>query len=84
MFFKFFFSRWSLEKQSSFLRKKGVLIGSRVKENRKIYIYMYRDIFAEVTYERDDANNPATSLKIVKGIKKLNSYLENEFKETTF
>ena len=84
MFFKYFFSRWSLEKQSAFLLKKGILIGSRVKENRKIFVYMHKDIFAEVTFEKDDVSKPATSVKIVKGIKKLNSYLENEFRESSF
>jgi hypothetical protein len=84
MLFKYLFSRWNLEKQATFLKKKGILIGSRIKDNRKIYIYMHRDIFVEVTYEEDDDTRPASSLKIVKGIKKLNSYLENEFKESTF
>lgn len=84
MFLKLFFKRWPLDKQVSFLKKKAVLIGSRTKENRKIFIYMYRDLFAEVLFRDDDPEHDAESVKLVKGLKKLNSYLENEFRESSF
>jgi hypothetical protein len=84
MFFKFFFSRWSLEKQVSFLKKKAIAIGARTKDNRRIFIYMYRDVFVEVVFQHDDPEGVAESTKLVKGLKKLTSYMENEFKEANF
>jgi hypothetical protein len=60
--------------------RKGILIGSRTKDARKIYIYMYRDRFAEVQFANDDPEDVVEHANIVKGLKNLNSYLENEFK----
>jgi hypothetical protein len=84
MFFKFFFSRWSLEKQVLFLKKKAILIGARTKDNRKIFIYMHRDVFVEVIYQQDNPEEAPESTKLVKGLKKLTTYMENEFKEANF
>ena len=80
MFFNFFFKQWPLHKQVSYLRRKGILIGSRTKDARKIYIYMYHDHFAEVQFKNDDPDGEVEHASIVKGLKNLNSYLENEFR----
>jgi hypothetical protein len=82
MFFKFLFKQWPLHKQVSYLKKKGILIGSRTKEARKIYIYMYQDHFAEILFKNDDPEGDVENANIVKGLKNLNSYLEKEFKTT--
>jgi hypothetical protein len=82
MIFKLLYRRWPLQKQVDFLKRKAILIGSRTREKRKVYIYMYRNMFAEVIFLQDDPNQPAESARIVKGLKNLNSYLENEFKNT--
>ncbi len=82
MFFKLFYRRWPLPKQVDFLKRKAILIGSRTREKRKIFIYMYKDMFAEVLFQNDDPHNEAESVSIVKGLKNLNEYLENEFKAT--
>ena len=82
MFFKLFYRRWPLHKQVDFLKRKAILIGSRTRDKRKIYIYMYRDMFAEVLFQDDDPNKPPESASIVKGLKNLNDYLESEFKAT--
>jgi hypothetical protein len=84
MFAKLFFRKWPLDKQVTFLKKKGILIGSRTKDNRKIFIYMYRDLFAEVMFNNDDSELDAERVTLVKGLKNLNSYLENQFKDATF
>jgi hypothetical protein len=80
--FKLFYRRWSLHKQVDFLKRKAILIGSRTREKRKIYIYMYHNTFAEVLFHQDDPNNQPESASLVKGLKNLNAYLESEFKAT--
>ena len=62
------------------MKKKGIMLGSRVKNGRKIYIYMLRDLFAEITFKNDNAEEPAEKINMLNGLKNLNSYLENEFK----
>ena len=41
---------------------------------------MYQDHFAEVMFAKDDPEGEVEHANIVKGLKNLNSYLENEFK----
>jgi hypothetical protein len=82
MFFKFLFKQWPLHKQVSFLKKKGILIGSRTREGRKIYIYMYRDHFAEVLFKNDNPDHEIEHANIVRGLKDLNTHLEKDFKTT--
>lgn len=80
MFFKFFFNRMSLQKQAIYLRKKGILLGTRLKDGRKIYIYMLKDLFAEVQYKNDSIDAEPETLNMVQGLDSLNDYLEKEFK----
>jgi hypothetical protein len=82
MFFEFLFRQWPLRKQVSYLKRKGILIGSRTKDARKIYIYMYEDHFAEVLFKNDNPDGEVETASIVKGLENLNSYLEKEFKTT--
>ncbi len=69
-----------MQKQVDHLKAKGILIGSRKKENRKIYVYMDNDLFAEVLFKGDNPDEEAESLNLVKGLKNLNEYLEKEFR----
>jgi hypothetical protein len=80
MLLKFFFSRFSSQKQISILRKKGIMLGTRIKDGRKIYIYMLRELFVEVIYTHDNVEESPEKLNILNGLKNLNSYLEKEFK----
>ena len=82
MLFKFLFKQWPLLKQVDYLRRKGILIGTRTKDARKIHIYMYREIFAEVVFKQDNPDGEVESANIVQGLKNLNSYLEKDFKTT--
>ena len=77
---QFLFKRLSLEKQVSYLKKKGIALGTRAKNGRKIYIYMLRDLFVEVLYRNDNAEEAPEQLNMMRGLKNLNDYLENEFK----
>jgi hypothetical protein len=80
MILRFFFSRLSLEKQVSYLKKKGIALGTRLKNGRKIYIYMLSDLFVEVLYRNDNADEVPEKLNMLRGLTSLNEYLENEFK----
>lgn len=56
------------------------MLASRKKDNRLIYIYMYKDLFAEVRYVDDDPEKEAESLLLLNGLDKLNQHLERETK----
>jgi len=75
-----FFRHLSLEKQVSYLQKSGVSLGSRIKNGRKIYVYMLRNLFVEVLYTNDNANESPEKINMLKGLKNLNAYLEKEFR----
>jgi hypothetical protein len=80
MILRFFFSRLSLEKQVSYLKRKGIALGTRLKGGRKIYIYMLSDLFIEVLYKNDNADDAPEKLNMLRGLTSLNEYLEKEFK----
>lgn len=80
MILQFFFKRLSTEKQVLHLKKKGVALGTRSKNGRKIYIYMLRNMFVEVLYLNDNADGAPEKLNMLTGLKNLNEYLENEFR----
>jgi hypothetical protein len=80
MILQFFFRRLSPEKQVQYLKKKGVSLGTRAKNGRKVYLYMLRNLFVEVVYENDNSEQMPERLNILKGLKSLNQYLEKEFR----
>ncbi len=80
LFLKFFFKRWSLQKQAAFIKTKGMMLASRKKDSRLIYIYMYKNLFAEVKYKDDDPEKEPESLLLLNGLDKLNQHLEKETK----
>ena len=82
MILQFFFRQLSAEKQVSYLQKNGVSLGSRVKNGRRIYVYMLRNLFIEVMFENDDANSTPEKVNMLRGLKNLNAYLEKEFRAT--
>ena len=80
MLLQFFFRQLSAEKQVSYLQKNGVSLGSRAKNGRRIYVYMIRNLFVEVMYENDDVNSTPEKVNLMRGLKNLNAYLEQEFR----
>jgi len=80
MILKFFFRQLSTEKQVNYLQRNGVSLGSRAKNGRRIYVYMLRNLFVEVMFENDDANNTPEKVNLLRGLKNLNAYLEKEFR----
>ena len=80
MFTQFFFQRLSSEKKVQRLKKKGVALGTRAKNGRKIHIYMIGPLFVEVMYLGDNSDNNPEQVSILRGLKSLNDYLESEFR----
>lgn len=56
------------------------MLGTRIKDGRKIYIYMLKELFVEVIFKNDNVDENPEKLNILNGLKNLNSYLEKEFK----
>ncbi len=79
---KLFFNYLSITTQISYLKKKGIVLGTRIKDERKIYIYMLPDVFVEVMYKNDNVEEAPEALSTVKGFRNLNTYLEKQFKTT--
>jgi hypothetical protein len=82
MFYSFLFRNFSLLKQVDLLQTKGVSLGSRMKEGRKIHVYMLRSLFVEVLYENDNSAESPEKVNILRGLKNLNAHLEREFRAT--
>jgi hypothetical protein len=82
MLLRLFFKHFSLPKQIEHLKNKGVMIGTRHKDGRKVYLYMIKDFFVEVFYKSDTPENEAEQVKLIPGLKNLNQYLESEFRAT--
>lgn len=80
MILKFFFKHMSQERQANFLKKKGIMLGTRLKDGRRIYIYMLRNLFIEVLYKNDNVNEVPEKLNLLDGLNSLNEYLEKEFR----
>jgi hypothetical protein len=80
MFFKLFFIHLSESKKLSYVRDHGVMIGTRMRDERKIFLYMIKDFFVEVVYKDDNMDEVAERLGMFNSLNGLNSYLEKEFK----
>ena len=80
MILQFFFRQMTLSQKVNYLHTKGVSLGSRIKNGRKMHMYMVGSLFVEVIYKNDDENGSAEKVHILRGLKNLNSYLEQEFK----
>lgn len=81
MLYKLIFKNLSESRKLSFLREYGITLGVRVRENRKVFIYMVKDFFVEVLYRDDNSEGEAERMNVFDSLKGLNSYLENEFKK---
>jgi hypothetical protein len=80
MLLKFIFKQFSINRQVEFLKKKAIVLGTRMKDGRRIHIYMFRNLFVEVIYKNDNTDDQPEKVNMLTGLKSLNSYLEKEFK----
>ncbi|MBI1768087.1 MAG: hypothetical protein HY015_00805 [Bacteroidetes bacterium] len=82
MWFKWGFKYFSLSKQLEYLREHGIMLGSRMRNDRKVFLYMVKNLFVEVIYQNDSIEKEAEQLAIFNNLSHLNQYLEKEFKTT--
>jgi len=80
--FKWGFKYFSLTKQLEYLREHGIMLGSRMRNDRKVFLYMVKSTFVEVMYKNDSIEKEAERLEVFSNLNHLNQYLENEFKTT--
>ena len=80
MITKFFFKRLSLLSQANFMKKRGISLGSRWKDGRYIFMYMFRDLFVEIMFVADNTENSPENVTIISGIEEFNRRLENEIR----
>jgi len=78
--FKWGFKYFSVTKQLDYLREHGVMLGSRMRNDRKVFLYMVKSTFVEVMYKNDSIEKEAERLEVFKNLNHLNQYLEKEFK----
>jgi hypothetical protein len=70
----------SVERRVRFMKKRGMVLGTRLSEGRQIHMYMFRSVFAEIIYKNDDPQGDVESFSSVSGLKELNEKLENEIR----
>jgi hypothetical protein len=70
----------SAEKQITLLKNRGIALGTRAKNGRKIFIYMLGSLFVEVMYNGDNSEGSPEKVNMLRGLKNLNQYLESEFR----
>jgi hypothetical protein len=56
------------------------MLGSRMRNDRKVFLYMVKNLFVEVVYMNDSIELEAEQLAIFNNLNHLNQYLEKEFK----
>ncbi len=56
------------------------MLGTRLKNGRQVYTYMFRSIFAEILFTADDPSQQAEQLIMLPGLDKLNAHLEKEIR----
>jgi hypothetical protein len=62
MCFKLFFKHLSQSKKLSYVRDHGVMIGKRMRDERKLFLYMIKDFIVEVVYKDDNMDDVAECL----------------------
>ena len=77
---KWAFKYFSESKKIAYLREQGIMLGSRIRSNRKVYLYMLKDFFVEVLYKDDNMDMEVESIETFTNLDHLNTYLEKEFK----
>jgi hypothetical protein len=82
MFSKLAFKYFSVTKQLDYLKEHGIMLGSRLHNNRRVFLYMVKNFFVEVIYKNDSIDMEAEKLNVFGNLNHLNQYLEREFKSS--
>ncbi len=82
MIFKWGFKYFSLTKQLDYLKEHGIMLGSRMHNDRMVFLYMVKNFFVEVIYKNDSLEKEVEKLNVFSSVGQLNQYLEKEFKNS--
>ena len=80
MIFGLIFKRLSVSKQADFMKRRGIVLGTRSKNGRQSYLYMVNNLFAEILYENDNPRLKVEGLVVLDGLQKLNAHLEKDLR----
>lgn len=79
------FFRWlSVKRQAAFMKRRGIILGTREKNGRQGYLYMVNNLFAEIFFENDNPQLDAERIVVLRGLKSLNFYLEKDVRDRTY
>ena len=77
---KMFFRLLSESKKVAYLHEQGTILGTRIKNGRKAYLYMLKDFCVEVIFKQDNIDLSPEKVTTFDSVKEFNSYLEREFR----
>jgi hypothetical protein len=80
MFDQIFFRYYSRKRKAKCIAEDGSLLAERVRNGRKVYLYMVQNFFLEALYSQDDLYGELETVNIIGEIGLLKSYMEKEFK----
>ncbi len=80
MWFKIGFRFLADNKKFEVVREKGIMLGSRWRNNRRVYLYMVKDFFVEVMYLQDDIDQDPERISTFSSLDNLNAYLERDIR----
>lgn len=73
--------RWlSINRQAAFMKRRGIILGTRKRDGRQGYLYMVNNLFAEIFFENDNPRMNVERLVVLNGLNNLNRYLEDDFR----
>jgi len=77
---RMFFRLLSESKKVAYLHEQGTMLGTRLKNGRKAYLYMLKDFCVEVIFKQDNIDLSPEKVTTFDNVKEFNSYLEREFR----
>lgn len=83
MFLKLFLKRLSINKQADYMKRRGIVLGTRRKDGRQSYLYMVNNLFAEILYENDNPGLKVEALVVLDGLNDFNRYLEKDLRSAS-
>ncbi len=76
MLTRLFFKRLSPSKQAEYMKRRGIVVGTRTMDGRKTYVYMVNNLFAEILFENDNPGLRAENVVVMSGLNNLTRHLE--------
>lgn len=80
MILKLIFKQLSLRRQAEFMKRRGIVLGTRNMNGRLTYLYMVNNLFAEIIYEKDNPKMCVERLVVLDGLESLNKHLEKDLR----